>query len=216
MHFRPPNDAGPVRSSGKRAALTIQQVQEIFDLRVPAAEMPGSLKLPTFTSRSEEISRMYGVSPKAVRDIWNRRTWCGVTSAIYPETETVQHGGFTAVRGAADFLFAVQRSKGGRPRGSKDSKPRKRRIPQQLNGSYPPDERDGLGLTNRHDVVYALQVNQPSGYHNAQSSTASFRKSVATSKKEQHDFPWPDGDDGLVREDEEQSLCRTYPFFLQF
>ena len=33
--------------------------------------------------KSRTVSRLFGVSPRAIRDIWNRRTWCHVTKHLW-------------------------------------------------------------------------------------------------------------------------------------
>lgn len=58
----------------KRAILTAQQAVEIFKLRESPAsklEQPGA-ELVSVYGRSSLVSALYGISPKAVRDIWNR------------------------------------------------------------------------------------------------------------------------------------------------
>ncbi len=75
-----------------------------------------------------------------MRDIWNRRTWCSVTS-IKPEAEAEadQHEEcFDPVETAGSSVLhrASHMKKVGRPLGSKDSKPRRRR----LNGVSAPAE----------------------------------------------------------------------------
>jgi hypothetical protein len=171
----------PVRLPGKRAALTNQQVIEIFGLRQPKCENSGSSSHFTLTSRSKEISRKFGVSPKAVRDIWNRRTWCILTSVMFPDSNTNLSETLTfpedscmkaSVRDATGLRFELHGpgSKGGRPRGSKDSKPRKRRCLPYPIAEISQGQCHSLGLAKQH------------GVHG----------------------------------DEECSLYRTYPFFLQF
>ena len=68
---------------------------------------------PSVRGKSSPVSKLYGVSPRTVRDIWNRRTWADVTShlhdyeAILPSTTSfnllprVFHsGGFTVALAA--------------------------------------------------------------------------------------------------------------------
>jgi hypothetical protein len=114
--------------SGKRAALTCQQVREIFHWRVPASDLFGSSTHFTVSSRSVEVSRRFGVSPKAVRDIWNRRTWCRVTSTR-PDSQAIRHDkSFFTVHVTAGSHRASHTKKVGRPLDSKDSRPRLRRL----------------------------------------------------------------------------------------
>ena len=57
-----------------RAILTSRQAMDIFRLSLPAAGRP------TATA----VAREYGVSEKAVRDIWTARTWADDTSLLDP------------------------------------------------------------------------------------------------------------------------------------
>ena len=78
-----------------RAVLTKAQAIAIFQLKH---------KLPSAT----KVARSYGVSEKAVRDIWTARTWATETWHLDPSrTLKIKHSG--------------------RPLGSRDSKPRKPR-----------------------------------------------------------------------------------------
>eukprot|EP00960_Hanusia_phi_P032237 749767-Hanusia_phi.AAC.1 len=75
------------------------------------------------TARSLELAQEYGVSAKAIRDIWNRRTWWHATQVLWTPEERREHESSW-----------TRRSKPGRPPGSKDTKPRKckRRTLEQL------------------------------------------------------------------------------------
>ncbi len=204
----------PVRLPVKRASLTIQQVLQIFASRMPPAEVADPSKQLTFTAKSKEISRQFGVSPKAVRDIWNRRTWCVVTSTMFPQSELVEHAsaeGFAAVRGVADLYFAMQRSRGGRPRGSKDSKPRKRRYPLNLNELDFAADRHRVGLAQRQAAECAF----PEMNHlRCDAVKSSAVPSDQPANEKQH--YWINTKHEAMHQDEECSLLRTYPFFLQF
>jgi hypothetical protein len=194
----------------KRAALTSQQAMEIFRLRIPACEMAGPLTNHSFTSRSVEISGMYGVSPKAVRDIWNRRTWSLVTSSMSTETNTLQHEeGFNSV---------LPMKKVGRPRGSKDSKPRQRRLlPSHLSRVDPRAECHSKGPTTRQSTMYFASpgdesVNQ-SGCDSFESPrTVAMCSNLIIAKTNEFVFSGQELD---AYDTEERSLRRTYPFFLQ-
>ena len=41
-------------------------------------------------SESGPVSKLFGVSPRAIRDIWNRRTWAYVTKRLW-SLETLPH-----------------------------------------------------------------------------------------------------------------------------
>ncbi len=191
----------------KRAALTNEQAIEIFGLRLPLGGLAGSSMHCSFTSRSVEISRKFGVSPKAVRDIWNRRTWCRVTSPLFPEADTVQHAvadSLNAVRQAGVLHYAGQARKVGRPIGSKDSKPRRRCRPQHLDENELLKERHGLAPIPQLAMHYTSLLVDQSRYDSGESC-------IRTAKQE--NFACETGDDG--QDSEEISLLRTYPFYLQ-
>ena len=83
-----------------RIVLTDAQAREIFQLQTDHG-------YPSLHAASIEFSRRYKVSPKAIRDIWNGRSWLEATSSLWnpadrPPKRTI-----------------------GRPKGRKDSKPRK-------------------------------------------------------------------------------------------
>ncbi len=60
----------------------------------------------TATISAANVARQYGISEKTVRDIWKGRTWCGETWHL-------------------DTTRVVHTKPIGRPKGCKDSKPRK-------------------------------------------------------------------------------------------
>ena len=82
-----------------RLVLTIDQVKDIFKLK----DCHGHA---TLHSASVSIGRQYHVSSKAIRDIWNGRSWLEVTFELWDEK----------TRPARKII--------GRPKGRKDSKPR--------------------------------------------------------------------------------------------
>jgi hypothetical protein len=83
-----------------RVLLSEQEAQEIFKLQ-------NNHGYPSLHSASVVFSKRYGVSPKAIRDIWTGRSWLEATFSLWNEAE----------RPARRTI--------GRPKGSKDSKPRK-------------------------------------------------------------------------------------------
>jgi hypothetical protein len=83
----------------QRAVLTQKEAVEIFRLRA-------ARELPLCLSSANEVAEFYGVHERTVRDIWLRRTWKKATSIIDD----------------SDLSFPLR--KAGRPKGSKDVKPR--------------------------------------------------------------------------------------------
>jgi hypothetical protein len=80
-----------------RAKLSVEQVIEIFNIKDA---------LPT--NGAARTARMYGVSEKTVRDIWSGRTWCDETCHL-------------------DTSRVLEPKSIGRPKGCRDSKPRKQK-----------------------------------------------------------------------------------------
>jgi hypothetical protein len=128
-------------SPRKRAVLTDQQAAEIFKLRLAVGAFD-SARQHLFTSRSAQVSKLYGVSPKAVRDIWNMRTWRHATKQLWSDQDILRDAGkFSAAkpeiqRAPSGDESAISKSVG-RPRGAKDSKPRKLRVPS-VTATVPP------------------------------------------------------------------------------
>ena len=63
-----------------RVILTEQQAVEICKMK-PAVPVTGNLLRGE--SRSRIIAEQFGVSPKTVRDIWNRKTWVSATMHLF-------------------------------------------------------------------------------------------------------------------------------------
>ena len=92
----------------KKIILTSTQAVQIYNLKATAhCESKTNPKLPTAS-----IAKLFGISPKTVRDIWKGRTW-------YRQTLALEH----SRPDAAERL--ARRS--GRPKGSKDKQQRTRR-----------------------------------------------------------------------------------------
>jgi hypothetical protein len=87
-----------------RARLTQDQAVDVFTMR-------------NSSSSAVIIANRYGVSEKAIRDIWKGRTWSMET-------------------GHLDTSRTVVLKKTGRPRGSTDQKPRKKRFAAKMPTSH--------------------------------------------------------------------------------
>ena len=70
--------------SGPRALLTKQQATEIYMIGKLVRHQGSD---PMQGSRSAQIAKTYGVSSKAIRDIWNRRTWQNETRHLWDKHE---------------------------------------------------------------------------------------------------------------------------------
>ena len=89
-----------------RYVLSSVQVLDIYRLKTQG---DGLTKSKTSAS---SIAKIFGISSKTVRDIWNGRTWYRTTNHLEPNK--------------GDAAKRMQRH-AGRPKGSKDSKPRVRK-----------------------------------------------------------------------------------------
>ena len=87
--------------------------------------------------QSVPVAERFGVSPKTVRDIWNRRTWAYTTSHLWHEEESsemLQNMVSCSLNGESGMHLTtifiqgpdLSQRKRGRPKGSRDSKPRNR------------------------------------------------------------------------------------------
>ena len=85
-------------ASKPRARLSEAQVVTIFQAKAADSQ-----------STASKVAADYGVSEKAIRDIWNGRTWSRETWHL-------------------DTSRPLQLKQSGRPKGCRDSKPRKRRA----------------------------------------------------------------------------------------
>ena len=77
--------------SGKRLRsakriLTEKQAKEIYHIYLAEFSFSSSF-MKAKNSTSTRLASIYGVSPKTIRDIWNRRTWTSVTSLVVNEED---------------------------------------------------------------------------------------------------------------------------------
>ena len=70
--------------SGPRTVLTKQQATKIYMIGQAARHCGLD---PLYGGQSAKIAKMYCVSPKTIRDIWNRRTWQNETRHLWAETD---------------------------------------------------------------------------------------------------------------------------------
>ena len=104
-------DLFPPQKQQIHTVLSKAQVLEIF--RFKASASPKGTRLNNAIS-SSTVAKWYGVCSKTIRDIWMGRTWYRATLPLEP--------------GRVDSNDRL-RTQAGRPKGSKDSKPRTRRKP---------------------------------------------------------------------------------------
>jgi hypothetical protein len=67
-----------VRSSPFIVILTTDQARTIYRLRSASTAEGGSLS-KSVAGKSSLVAEMFGVSPKTIRDVWNRKTWIQVS-----------------------------------------------------------------------------------------------------------------------------------------
>ena len=87
--------AAHLHNKYKRNNLNAQLVREIFYLR--ESSDPPTILGP-HQGRSKLIARLYGVSPKAIRDVWNFRTWRHVTRDMPTPIKAVMNANIWALR----------------------------------------------------------------------------------------------------------------------
>ena len=98
-------ECSPRSTTKSRARLTVSDVIDIFTLKQS-------------TIQATRVANMYGVSEKAIRDIWTARTWARETWHLEPSRTLVL-------------------KQAGRPRGSKDSRPRQQKRSIHLRKELP-------------------------------------------------------------------------------
>ncbi len=164
------------------------------------------------------MSRIYGVSPKAVRDIWNKRTWRHATRTLWTEDDELQHAknlksvDDTAAQKAAAKQKSPSLRSVGRPRGSKDSKPRKPRQTRQG------DAGDGPRLASPPDSSHAAAHEEdPAELALAASPPSDDCPAAARPPTDTEESGAESAAEASpARDDEEEALYRHFPFFLHF
>ena len=69
--------------------LTAIHAVEIYTMKLKWASQHSVCNLKhTMRGMSIPVSKMFGVSPRAIRDIWNQRTWEYVTADLWDQDET--------------------------------------------------------------------------------------------------------------------------------
>ena len=130
-----------------RATLTKDQAAVIYVLRPPQKDNPYPRHVAA--GNSQLLSKWFGVSPKAVRDVWNRRTWAHATGKHVPASVLdalpmmmeQQEKARSARRPRMVKPDGVVVRPPGRPIGSKDMKPRRRRVAMKVADNFMLDTR---------------------------------------------------------------------------
>ncbi|KAJ1477821.1 hypothetical protein T484DRAFT_2995142, partial [Baffinella frigidus] len=148
-----------------RATLSKEQAAVIYVLRPPQKDHPYPRHVAA--GNSQLLSKWFGVSPKAVRDVWNRRTWAHATGKHVPESvldalpmmmeQQAKARSARRERPAVVKEGVVVRPPG-RPIGSKDMKPRRRRVAMKAPDNFVLDNRipqNGMQTGMSRDDVHA-------------------------------------------------------------
>ena len=189
----------------KRALLTDDQAAEIFSMRVPSAETSNALRNRALTSRSVAVSKMYGVSPKAVRDIWNKRTWRHATRALWTETDELQYASYLK-----DGTIQHQDRSIPKNLSSSGTRPRSSKVPKACR---PLDVHTGLtesldNFSHFAPLSHGVPASPPGNIPFGTSGAANDYYPAAS----YHD--WKVDEDQDADAEDEDSLLRHFPFFL--
>jgi hypothetical protein len=212
------SDAFWMRRPRKRAVLTHQQASMIFEMRGSVFNEAKSSRATAFTARSVMVSRMFGVSSKTVRDIWNKRTWRHCTEALW----TKEGNDFRQFSSTAWPIQVPQATTSlrrvGRPCGSKDTKPRKprgARIIATVGDKQREDKQPAFFVSSCQDGVLCgedtamfdpdiVQIIPPVDRCKGTLQEKIFWKSSITTY----------ASSAGLEPDDEADLRRTFPFFL--
>ncbi len=143
--------------------LTAEHARTIYLLR--SATTAEDTVANSVAGKSSLVAEMFGVSPKTIRDVWNRRSWVQVTLIISTDVNTFFNRHAFSRRQVTRDLWSEQEAclyerehmtpvlhawteetgplvfkRRGRPPGAKDARPRKRRhssLPSPP-GYFPP------------------------------------------------------------------------------
>ncbi len=163
---------------------------------------------------------MFGVSPKAVRDIWNKRTWRHCTQAQWTEEDILQSAEYLislengmAARKSQNagpkISFTTPRNVG-RPRGSKDSKLRRPRNPLLAKSRGKPlvfitNNFEGTALCNEAAAIDPNTILPYEKIDEFKEDNYSWANAISA----------PESRVAIALDDwEEDDLRRSFPFFL--
>ena len=179
----------------KRAILSSQQAGEIFLLREAIASKIGERSNSLVTSNSIMAGAKYGISAKAVRDIWNRRTWRHATRIHWGEAD----------------IFQDSRSSHCCQKSCSADSFSKKQVDQQNRGSQQLEKLNEISSvfeTSEFGVFQSRPLQQ--SVHDALEGDSNF------SNEDDQSF-WPGSNDEAEYQEceiDESNLQRYYPFFL--
>ncbi len=70
--------------------LTAEQARAIYRLR-SASTAEGGTHAKSVAGKSSLVAEMFGVSPKTIRDVWNRKTWTQVSHGLSFQTNIFEN-----------------------------------------------------------------------------------------------------------------------------
>mmetsp|Transcript_34136 Transcript_34136/g.76864 ORF Transcript_34136/g.76864 Transcript_34136/m.76864 type:complete len:339 (-) Transcript_34136:128-1144(-) len=157
-------------------------------------------------TRSTLVAQEYGVSPKAIRDIWNRRTWSYATYDLWTAEELMDYRRSRRCEkcntGQGGHCVCLPVKRQGRPAGAKDSKPRKKRQFPVMGGELMAGRELGGGLAmarRDQEQEEAVRVQEQAGGAVPQPGSQETTSLTAESKKVDEPMPVPSLSSSLVR-----------------
>ena len=224
---------------GKRILLNDRLATEIFLLKSSFQQI--AKDLDKTKGHSSLVSKLFGISPKTVRDIWNFRTWRHVTlklstcdeNCMIASSEAMKlslpdtlqnHEAFSASinQGSCSFLSlsAEAHKRVGRPLGSKDKRPRRRRAYDKV--TYSKESPIDLslpilaqrGISSSHDSSPAKIMMPATACRQGHWSNVSDDRSPMHIHDAQMNSQFSQ-DSNFGHDIMDPQLSRTYPFFLR-
>jgi hypothetical protein len=118
-----PQDAAGTSLCGRRGTVLSEELAvEVYKYKLAicfdSCDQSSSSE-KKFKGQSSVIARMYDVSPKTVRDIWNHITWKYATCHLWSEKELANE--------SRQLNTIPTHNRPGRPKGSRDVRPRQRK-----------------------------------------------------------------------------------------
>ena len=65
--------------------LAEKQVLEIYKIKIGLQKKFAQTEWITIRGKCGDVSRIFGVSARTIRDIWSRRTWASVTDQLWSQ-----------------------------------------------------------------------------------------------------------------------------------
>eukprot|EP00961_Rhodomonas_salina_P056783 762913-Rhodomonas_salina.1 len=121
----PPRHRRRRRVKDRRTMLSIESVIAIFERRPKRS--PDGTFLPS-AKLCKELAEQYGAKIRAIRDIWNRKSWADLTLPLCTPAEVAADEAEKGTAQCSSDVSPVKIRPRGRPKGSKDSAKRLGRM----------------------------------------------------------------------------------------